>query len=113
MSELLSEAMAMFPQQVWEERGRHQGWEGSAVEEEKTSKESKTGALGLEPGRLQGPEGGKAAQSTGCQLGRSLRSLAGNLIGWRSLREVKADILTGSKVVILKPLLFSAGCWAL
>lgn len=38
-----------------EERGRRHGWEGCGAEEERT-REGSTAALGLEPGRLQGPE---------------------------------------------------------
>lgn len=37
---------------------------------------------GLEPRRLQGPEGSKAPLSTGCQLGRSLRSFLGWELNW-------------------------------
>lgn len=59
MSGLLLEAMVMLPQQVWEERGRHQGWEGSVVGEETTRDESRTGALRPELGRLKGPEAAK------------------------------------------------------
>lgn len=90
--------MVMLPQQVREERGRHQGWEGSAVEEKKTEKKAGLEHRGWSLGGCRGLREAKLL----CQLdvnwvGHLCPSLVGNLTGWRRLREVKADILTGRR----------------